>query len=352
MENVEAVRLIRYRQGEGALAAHADARPEHDTSLWLSGQRLATVMLQLGALPDGAGGDLLFPLLEEGRGKQVALQPGSALVWPTTDRDGQPDKRAARKALPLQTAATKYVAMEPPATTDDSDYLVLMQTGKTPKNDTPTNAEGSGTTPRNLRPGESDPQPTINDTAWFSVAANFEGDFTVEGLLRLLQKILHEMLQQSFALPSDYLTSLAYHACYYMSKLQSTNERHLQQSGHAGVNPEPPQAAGPTAMVFCITNALLQDGRAIFKSWARDPQAPGALPGTAASQNALDGVSWAFLAIEEGGVATLDEALQNAWQATQRCNKYMDELLAWIEKQFQANTGAGSPSPKRRRTEV
>ena len=132
----------RYRQGEGALAAHADARPEHDTSLWLSGQRLATVMLQLGALPDGAGGDLLFPLLEEGRGKQVgscwtrkppnlvtmplrsstqchdsgtsdqvALQPGSALVWPTTDRDGQPDKRAARKALPLQTAATKYVAM-------------------------------------------------------------------------------------------------------------------------------------------------------------------------------------------------------------------------------------------------
>ncbi|CAE7360981.1 unnamed protein product [Symbiodinium sp. CCMP2456] len=68
-------------------------------------------MLQLGALPHGAGGDLLFPLLEEGRGKQVALQPGSALVWPTTDRDGQPEKRAARKALQLQTAATKYVAM-------------------------------------------------------------------------------------------------------------------------------------------------------------------------------------------------------------------------------------------------
>ncbi|CAE7664980.1 unnamed protein product [Symbiodinium microadriaticum] len=124
MENVEAVRLIRYRQGEGALAAHADARPEHDTSLWLSGQRLATVMLQLGALPDGAGGDLLFPLLEEGRGKQVALQPGSALVWPTTDRDGQPDKRAARKALPLQTAATKYVAMIMDATADVCGHVM------------------------------------------------------------------------------------------------------------------------------------------------------------------------------------------------------------------------------------
>ncbi|CAE7547687.1 unnamed protein product [Symbiodinium sp. CCMP2592] len=111
MENVEAVRLIRYRQGEGALAAHADARPDGDTSLWLSGQRLATVMLQLGALPDGAGGDLLFPLLEEGGGKQVALQPGSALVWPTIDRDGHPEKRAARQALPLQLDATKYVAM-------------------------------------------------------------------------------------------------------------------------------------------------------------------------------------------------------------------------------------------------
>ena len=98
-------------------------------------------MLLLGALPEGAGGDLLFPLLEEGDGKQVRmmkactqntvrnadrysmspeglvlfpqvpLSPGRALVWPTTDREGRPEARAARQALPLQSAATKYVAM-------------------------------------------------------------------------------------------------------------------------------------------------------------------------------------------------------------------------------------------------
>ena len=186
-------------------------------------------------------------------------------------------------------------------------------------------------------------------------------------------------------MPSDYLTSLAYHACYYASKLQSANDRNQQQAAENGGDPDPQPASGPTAMVFCITNsfveaeaaleslvhnhdelpprhvlkelrraeALLQDGRAIFKSWAKDPQAPGALAGTAASQNAIDGVGWSCLAVEEGGVATLDEALQQAWQAAQRCKKYMDELLDWIEKHFQTERGGegGTPSPKRRRTE-
>ncbi|CAE7248998.1 hypothetical protein AK812_SmicGene13783 [Symbiodinium microadriaticum] len=188
----------------------------------------------------------------------------------------------------------------------------------------------------------------------------------------------------SFTLPNEYLTSLAYHACYYVSKLQSTNDKNLQPATSAGEGPASPGTTGPTAMVFCITNtfveaeaaleslahhhdelpkghlikelqraeALLKDGRAIFKSWARDPNAPGALPGTAASQNALDGIDWSFLALEEGGVATLDAVLHDAWLATQRCNKYMDELLAWIEQQFQDSNGRGSPSPKRRRTEV
>ncbi|CAE7801297.1 unnamed protein product [Symbiodinium sp. KB8] len=141
-------------------------------------------------------------------------------------------------------------------------------------------------------------------------------EFTVVGLLRVLQKILHEILQQSFTQPNEYLTNLAYHA-----------------------------APGPTAMIFCLTNAfveaeatldLLRDGRAVCKSWARDPNAPGALPGTAASQNALDGVSFSLLALEEGGIATLDENLHLALAAAQRCNKYMDQLLEWIEQQFQA----------------
>ena len=167
------------------------------------------------------------------------------------------------------------------------------------------------------------------------MAANFEGEFTVSGLLRLLQKILHEMLQQTFAMPNEYITHLAYHSCYYISKLMSTNDRQLQRQ-EQGDAPSAANDLGPTAMVFCITNpfveaeaaldslvqhqrdlprrhllkelrraeALLKDGRAIFKSWSRNPNAPGALPGTAASQNALDGVDFSFLASEEGGSPT------------------------------------------------
>ena len=188
-------------------------------------------------------------------------------------------------------------------------------------------------------------QPANNDKQWFSVAANFEGEVTVSGLLRLLQKILHEMLQQSFSLPNEYLTP----ATTSPSSRAPMSSNYDHQAAIGG-KPRPSRCVpGPTAMIFCITNAfveaeatlqslaqhhheptrrhlvkelrraeaLLQDGRAIFKSWSRDPNAPGALPGTAASQNALDGVNFSFLALEEGGVANLDESLRAAWAAAQ-----------------------------------
>ena len=303
----------------------------------------------------------------------------SETSWPSED----PPAEQQEDSMLLEVA--------PHAADDDimqeniTEELILVQTGRIT---VATPLDNGEAIPPLVEPGPGptttgEAQPANDDAAWFSVAANFEGDFTVHGLLRLLQRILHEMLQQSFTLPSDYLTSLAYHACYYVSKLQSTNDRNAQQETTGG-HPECNVASAPTAMVFSITNAfveaeaaleslahhreelpqrhlvkelrradgLLRDGRAVFKSWAKDPRAPGALPGTAASQNALDGVSWSFLAIEEGGMANLDEALQQAWQATQRCNRYMEELLDWIEKQFQEGAKEGSPSPKRRRTET
>ena len=248
-----------------------------------------------------------------------------------------------------------------------------------PNNHQPQRTSNSPQIPQQL-PEQPAPQPEP-DTAWYSVAANFQGDFTVSGLLHVLQKIAHEMLQQTFGLPNEYLTHLAYHSCYYLSKLQSTNDRHLQhrEQGDRPYGADP----GPTAMVFCITNAfveaeatleslvqnqhelprrhllkelrrteaLLKDGRTIFKSWARNPNAPGALSGTAASQNALDGVDFSFLASEEGSVASLDESLRTAWAATQRCNQYMNQLLDWIQGQFHEAGTQGSPSPKKRRVE-
>ncbi|OLP84200.1 hypothetical protein AK812_SmicGene34947 [Symbiodinium microadriaticum] len=50
--------------------------------------------------------------------------------------------------------------------------------------------------------------------------------------------------------------------------------------------------------------------------------------------NAIDAVTFACLATEEGGIATMGEAIQVAHQATQRCSNYMDELVQWLQERF------------------
>ena len=105
LEHVEAVRLIRYRPGESAPQARSDARPEDDQSLWLSGQRLLTVMLQL----NDSAGSTLFPELLEGQGLYAQVPGGNALVWPTVDAKGKPTTLAQRQALPAETE--RYVAV-------------------------------------------------------------------------------------------------------------------------------------------------------------------------------------------------------------------------------------------------
>ncbi|CAE7394441.1 unnamed protein product [Symbiodinium necroappetens] len=284
------------------------------------------------------------------------------------------------------TGLVQHNSRTPTEPTAQDDLVMFMQRQRPqPPAEAGDPARGSGSDepcPPHALPAPLPPPPAETEHQWFSVAANFDGEYTVSGLLRLLHRIMHETLQQSFTQSNEYLTNLAYHACYYLSKLQSTNDGQ-QQAPPAGDHPDRADAPGPTAMVFCITNAfveaeaaldslvhhhrelprrhlekelrraesLLRDGRAVFKSWARDPNAPGALPGTAASQNALDGVSFAHLSIEEGGVASLDENLRLALAATQRCSRYLDQLLEWIAKHFQNNTDGGSPSPKKRKTE-
>jgi len=97
-EHVEALRLLRYREGEASESPHMDTRPPGDASLWLSGQRAAAVLVHLGDLPEGAGGEVEFPELE---GLRIRPRAGVALVWPTTDYDGRPEPRMARRALPV-----------------------------------------------------------------------------------------------------------------------------------------------------------------------------------------------------------------------------------------------------------
>ncbi|OLP90347.1 hypothetical protein AK812_SmicGene28074 [Symbiodinium microadriaticum] len=181
-----------------------------------------------------------------------------------------------------------------------------------------------------------------------------------DGVMDLLEKILQNLLEQTFQQPNEYATQLAYHACFYLNKL-----RELRPAGRT----LPPQATEPTAPTDFQLNvhnplieaeatlsnlannhvdlpmrhvqrellraeALLKEGRALLKSWSNDPEAPGALPGTAATRNALDGIDWALLATEEGGVATMDEAIRHAAEATQRSNQYMMELISWLQGKF------------------
>ncbi|CAE7794347.1 unnamed protein product, partial [Symbiodinium necroappetens] len=297
----------------------------------------------------------------EWRGKESSETETS---WPSEDPARPEDDDAAF----LQRERAPEPA--PPSATLDSSPTSFMQnqraesSARVPSQPARGNQAEEAPQPPPPQPDPA-PLPHEMDTPWYSVAANFDSEFTVSGLLRILQKILHEMLQQTFGLPNEYLTHLAYHSCYYLSKLQSTSDRAAQRS-EPGENPTGDTGAGPLAMVFCITNAfveaeaaldslvqhqrelprrhllkelrraeaLLKDGRAIFKSWARNPNAPGALPGTAASQNALDGVDFSFLASEEGGVANLDDSLRLALAATQRCNQYMNQLLDWIQGHF------------------
>ena len=50
-------------------------------------------------------------------------------------------------------------------------------------------------------------------------------------------------------------------------------------------------------------------------------------------------------------MASLEESLQTALGATQRCNHYMEQLLDRIQSRFQEDQPGGSPSPKKRRVE-
>ncbi|CAE7336523.1 YCF1, partial [Symbiodinium microadriaticum] len=183
-----------------------------------------------------------------------ATAPGSEseTSWPSEDPPDRHDSNALLQSISSRASTAAGEA-------DITEELVLVQTSRTP---TTTSPENRSTTRQHAAPvpGPEEPeltQPAADDNAWFSVAANFDGEYTVQGLLRLLHRILHEMLQQSFALPSDYLTSLAYHACYYVSKLQSTNDRNAPAAAGSGGHPGTVNSP-PTAMVFSITNAFVE----------------------------------------------------------------------------------------------
>lgn len=94
--HLEPLQLVRYSAGQ-YYAPHVDWGGPEDASLWLSGQRVATVLAYLNDLPYGSGGATNFPRL----GVRVAPAQGAALIWPNVDGTGQPLDAVLHEAEPL-----------------------------------------------------------------------------------------------------------------------------------------------------------------------------------------------------------------------------------------------------------
>ena len=195
-------------------------------------------------------------------------------------------------------------------------------------------------------------------------------------LLRALTQVVHDLLQASFAQPSEQVTILAYRACSYLTQLNSA--RSEQDTGEA-----PPQANqalphDPTVAIFALDNSLieaeatlehmmhhhrdlprrhlyneiarveqlLKDTKQVMNAWGKDPEAPGAHEGVAGLRNALDALDWCHLAVEEGSIAQIGETLQQATAAVKRSRGYMDSLLEWLHNRFA--DARGSPAKRQR----
>ena len=191
-------------------------------------------------------------------------------------------------------------------------------------------------------------------------------------LLQALTKVVHELLQASFNQPNELVTTLAYRACNYITEMHA-----------GGPLPQQPQAADlgitldPTTTIFALDNPiieveatlvhmlqnhremprrhlskeasrleqLLKDAKQVLTAWGRDPNAPGAHEGVASIRNTIDALDWFHLAVEEGGVAQMEETLEQALQAIHRTRGYMDSLIFWLRARFLDNVG----SPVKRR---
>ena len=176
---------------------------------------------------------------------------------------------------------------------------------------------------------------------------------------QVLAKVLHELLQKSFAQPSEAVTTLAYRACYYVHQMQkfAANEaRVCRARRHPGG--EAVEDADPFAFELAMMTPLLEAIAALehlvqkhgelprrvaykelayiqdtlesakdtLRTWEREPEAPGVHEGVAGLRNSLDYPQWNHLAIEEGGVYQTGETLRMALQALRRSVGYVQKV--------------------------
>lgn len=100
---VEELQLVRYFRGQ-EYGSHVDWGQAQDPSLWIAGQRIATALIYLSTLPDGCGGETVFPHLDA----MVKPEAGTALLWPNVNKDGSPEPLVEHSAAPVLCDVPKY----------------------------------------------------------------------------------------------------------------------------------------------------------------------------------------------------------------------------------------------------
>merc|ERR1712008_294906 len=101
VEHVEPPQLVRYKPGERYML-HVDWGKSEDASLWVAGQRVATVLAYINGYPPQIsypGGATHFPQLGH-NGLRLAPQAGAALLWPNVGCNGQPLAETEHEAEP------------------------------------------------------------------------------------------------------------------------------------------------------------------------------------------------------------------------------------------------------------
>lgn len=103
-EYVEPLQIARYGRGQ-EYKKHVDWRPANFNGLHIFGQRVATILVYLNTLPEGAGGETEFLALNA----KVRPVQGSAAIWTNVNSQGVPTMETSHLANPvLQDGVIKY----------------------------------------------------------------------------------------------------------------------------------------------------------------------------------------------------------------------------------------------------
>ncbi|CAE8620658.1 unnamed protein product [Polarella glacialis] len=100
-DHCETLQLVRYQSDAQYYKEHYDLLDDQ-AQLLLGGQRVASVLVYLSSVPEGHGGETLFP--EIAGGLRVLPEAGVAIVWPNVDAAGEPEMLSRHAALPLTVA--------------------------------------------------------------------------------------------------------------------------------------------------------------------------------------------------------------------------------------------------------